>query len=250
VNSQTMAVSMRQSVACGTVDAATTGRAAVNAGGCYPGVTPNVEKWSGRPDSNRRPPAPKAGALPGCATPRLQRFLILLRFPTACSFAIFAFLAKTVPKLWQNSHSPSRVSPNPRGLVRRAVQLLQRPALHLQLHLRIFLEHLRVPLPKELRHPFVGDASCTETNRVRRTQIIDDRSSRTADRVSSCQRPVSAASFAACAVCFSFRAMFRVCHDFDSVFGFGFSFLCDSRLGGVVVDAMHSSFSSICQTRG
>jgi hypothetical protein len=25
---------------------------------------------SGRPDSNRRPPAPKAGALPGCATPR------------------------------------------------------------------------------------------------------------------------------------------------------------------------------------
>ena len=25
---------------------------------------------SGRPDSNRGPPAPKAGALPGCATPR------------------------------------------------------------------------------------------------------------------------------------------------------------------------------------
>ena len=27
-------------------------------------------KWSGRLDSNQRPPAPKAGALPGCATPR------------------------------------------------------------------------------------------------------------------------------------------------------------------------------------
>src|ERR1700689_3423424 len=26
--------------------------------------------WSGRGDSNSRPPAPKAGALPGCATPR------------------------------------------------------------------------------------------------------------------------------------------------------------------------------------
>ena len=26
--------------------------------------------WSGRPGSNRGPPAPKAGALPGCATPR------------------------------------------------------------------------------------------------------------------------------------------------------------------------------------
>ena len=27
-------------------------------------------KWSGREDSNLRPPAPKAGALPDCATPR------------------------------------------------------------------------------------------------------------------------------------------------------------------------------------
>ena len=27
-------------------------------------------KWSGRGDLNSRPPAPKAGALPGCATPR------------------------------------------------------------------------------------------------------------------------------------------------------------------------------------
>ncbi len=47
------------------------------------------------------------------------------------------------------------------------------------------------------------------------------------------------ASLAACAVCFSFRAAFRVCHDFDSVFGFGFSRLRDSRVFGVVVvDAM------------
>jgi hypothetical protein len=28
------------------------------------------KKWSGRGDLNSRPPAPKAGALPGCATPR------------------------------------------------------------------------------------------------------------------------------------------------------------------------------------
>jgi hypothetical protein len=62
-----------------------------------------------------------------------------------------------------------------------------------------------------------------------------------------CHRPVSAANFAACAVCFSLRAMFRVCHDFDSVFGFGFSLLCDSRLGGVVVDAMSPSFCVIGQ---
>ena len=31
---------------------------------------PHCSKWSGRPDLNRGPPAPKAGALPGCATPR------------------------------------------------------------------------------------------------------------------------------------------------------------------------------------
>jgi site-specific DNA recombinase len=30
------------------------------------------EEWSGRADLNRGPPAPKAGALPGCATPRLR----------------------------------------------------------------------------------------------------------------------------------------------------------------------------------
>ncbi len=30
---------------------------------------------SGRPDSNRRPPAPEAGALPSCATPRCARFI-------------------------------------------------------------------------------------------------------------------------------------------------------------------------------
>ena len=30
------------------------------------------EGWSGRRDSNPGPPAPKAGALPGCATPRLN----------------------------------------------------------------------------------------------------------------------------------------------------------------------------------
>ena len=32
-------------------------------------------KWSGRQDSNLRPPVPKTGALPGCATPRLNVLL-------------------------------------------------------------------------------------------------------------------------------------------------------------------------------
>ena len=32
-------------------------------------------QWSGRQDSNLRPPVPKTGALPGCATPRLNAVL-------------------------------------------------------------------------------------------------------------------------------------------------------------------------------
>ena len=34
---------------------------------------PEALKWSGRSDSNRRPAAPKAAALPGCATPRRKK---------------------------------------------------------------------------------------------------------------------------------------------------------------------------------
>src|SRR5580693_2914691 len=46
------------------------------------GAKPSVFNWSGRRDSNSRPPAPKAGALPGCATPRhLLLFLILNHVP-------------------------------------------------------------------------------------------------------------------------------------------------------------------------
>ena len=33
--------------------------------------------WSGREDLNLRLPAPKAGALPGCATPRVCRLFIM-----------------------------------------------------------------------------------------------------------------------------------------------------------------------------
>src|SRR5262245_22185026 len=35
-----------------------------------PFQVPRVRKWSGRLDSNQRPPEPHSGALPDCATPR------------------------------------------------------------------------------------------------------------------------------------------------------------------------------------
>ena len=34
-----------------------------------------IKKWSEWQDSNLRHPAPKAGALPNCATPRIQKVL-------------------------------------------------------------------------------------------------------------------------------------------------------------------------------
>src|SRR5579863_1028590 len=58
-----------------------------------PPVTP-CKIWSGRGDLNARPPAPKAGALPGCATPRhlcsfdsklLSRFPILSGLPKSAN---------------------------------------------------------------------------------------------------------------------------------------------------------------------
>src|SRR5436853_6393422 len=39
-------------------------------GCCSVQLSYGEEMWSGREDSNLRPPAPKAGALPDCATPR------------------------------------------------------------------------------------------------------------------------------------------------------------------------------------
>ena len=36
----------------------------------------NIYLWSGRKDSNLRPPGPKPGALPGCATPRNKRVIV------------------------------------------------------------------------------------------------------------------------------------------------------------------------------
>src|SRR5207237_423624 len=53
----------------------------------------------------------------------------------------------------------------------------------------------------------------------------------------------AAARFAAYAACFSLRAAFRVCHDLCSVFGFAFSRFFDSRLAGVVVEAIWYSRS-------
>ena len=50
--------------------------------------------WSGRADSNGRPPAPKAGALPGCATPRQPSF----PNTPSCTDAMFTRPAAGAPR--------------------------------------------------------------------------------------------------------------------------------------------------------
>jgi hypothetical protein len=57
------------------------------------------------------------------------------------------------------------------------------------------------------------------------------------------RRHSAAASFAAYAACFALRAAFRVCHDLCSVFGFAFSRFFDSRVAGVVVEAIQYALS-------
>ena len=46
------------------------------------------ENWSGREDLNLRPPAPKAGALPGCATPRHDWKVLVRSFYQKSHWAI------------------------------------------------------------------------------------------------------------------------------------------------------------------
>src|SRR6266567_9483737 len=120
--------------------------------------------WSGRPDLNRRPPAPKAGALPGCATPRHETALFILKhFPTLLLIRVVIF-GLTVPKLCQILLLNRSCARFQRHLVGLTVHFLQGLSLHLQFHLRILFEDLCVALSKELCNPLVGDTACTESS--------------------------------------------------------------------------------------
>ena len=54
-----------------------------------------------------------------------------------------------------------------------AVEFVQGFALHLQFHLRILFEDLRVALAKHLSYPFVGNAARTEPRGIRRAKIVN-----------------------------------------------------------------------------
>jgi len=54
-----------------------------------------------------------------------------------------------------------------------AVELLQSFALHLQFHLRILFEDLRVSLAKHLSHPFIGYTSGTQPRGISGSKVVD-----------------------------------------------------------------------------
>ena len=60
-----------------------------------------------------------------------------------------------------------------RHLIRTAVELLQSLALHLQFHLRVLFEDLRVSLAKHLCDPLVRYPSGTEPGGIGRAQIVN-----------------------------------------------------------------------------
>ena len=59
--------------------------------------------WSGRRDSNSRPPVPKTGALPDCATPRLGRLNTAKKIPLAIRLcpSIRSFVPARVQRIFR-----------------------------------------------------------------------------------------------------------------------------------------------------
>src|SRR6267143_5527266 len=71
-------------------------------------------------------------------------------------------------------HDSAHWSPTSRRhFVRPTVELLQGFALHLQLHLGILLEDLRVALAKHLSHPLIGYASGTQPSGIGGTKVVN-----------------------------------------------------------------------------
>src|SRR5258707_15206353 len=60
-----------------------------------------------------------------------------------------------------------------RHFVRPTVELLQGFALHLQLHLRVLLEDLRVALAKHLRYPLIGYSCCTQPCGISGSKVVN-----------------------------------------------------------------------------
>ena len=120
--------------------------------------------WSGRRDLNSGPPAPKAGALPGCATPRHEVRTHYKALPTLSLAKTTQFglqLCQNCARILSLNHGCARIHARiQRHFVCPPVDFLQSFSFHLQLHLRILFEDVRVALPKQLDHPLVGDSAC------------------------------------------------------------------------------------------
>jgi hypothetical protein len=63
-----------------------------------------------------------------------------------------------------------------RDLVGLTIELIQTFAFHLQLHLRILLEDLRIALTKHLGNPLIGDSSGTEPCGICGAEVVKSES--------------------------------------------------------------------------
>src|SRR5262245_60531222 len=75
--------------------------------------SPKGEGWSGRRDSNTRPSAPKADALPGCATPRPQEPAYTLRKRSATTVLSLWFCPPS-SRRYAARHLPRRLGRKPK----------------------------------------------------------------------------------------------------------------------------------------
>jgi hypothetical protein len=95
--------------------------------------------------------------------PTVTALFILKHFPTLLQIHITVFspdCARTVARMGYCSMAGRALR---RHLTDLTVHFFQSSTLHLQLHLRVLLEDLRVALSKHLRYPLVGYSSGAQT---------------------------------------------------------------------------------------
>jgi hypothetical protein len=89
----------------------------LRAPGCLPRPSDSTFKESGRRDSDPRPPAPKAGALPGCATPRRPTSRLVRSGPRAPCLASLRGFVKGRLRCGPDP-APGGEAPRPGGTAR------------------------------------------------------------------------------------------------------------------------------------
>ena len=148
---------------------------------CYPGVTPDSKSGRGGRIRTGGPLRPRqvryqAALRPDSEDPRF--FCGFLQVAPSRASLFGRKLSQNCPRTPTDCPRIPRIHHpacprTPADSFAARLSFCQRLALHLHVHMRVLLEHLRVALAEKLRYPLIGDAACAQARRVRRSQIVD-----------------------------------------------------------------------------